>query len=221
MGKHQHRARTHHNAEQYKGLDKRGVSDRSDPAQQRGVRAVTDVDRSKPEPDFADRDAENIDKHEYNYPSERIGDIRDIDAERFRVFGSAAPEIRRSFNPSDLNPLLNGPIALKEIDKLDASPLLADDRNVLLTCDGGAILFGWSGPGTYEISEFWYPGFHNSPYAQQAVMIALCWMFSNTDCQTILAKVPYISRISNSPLLIQAPNNVIQILNDRSFKVIK
>lgn len=221
MGKRHHRARSNHNSEQHNSVDELRIGDVSRTAEQRGIIPAPSGDWEFRDADAPGGSAENFDSSKRDDLSQRECDVRHIDAERLRVLGSEAPEVRRSFNPADLNPLINGPVALKGIEHIDASPLLADDRNVLLTCEGGAILFCWNSPATYEISEFWHPGIANSPHAQQAVMLALCWMFSNTDCQTIFAKVPYISKVSNSPLLIRAPNNIIQILNDRLFKVIK
>ena len=120
--------------------------------------------------------------------------------------------VRRSFDATDINPIINHPsvfpfVTIPGIDYIDVSPVLADERNILLMGDGGGILFIWCEPGVYEIhTNFLKPerGAHGKgPYIQNFCLAAYRWMFTRTDCLILLTKIPAFNRAANifAPLL--------------------
>lgn len=227
MGKSHHRAGRHYDAERYKGLDQHGISNRSDAAKSGMLRGNSNEHSSGAVADTFNRDDAGIcpDGRATNGLSQHDSGVRNIDAERIRVPRGAPPQVRRSFNVEDINPLLRDPdifnfFAIHGVERLDATALLADERNVLLVCEGGAILFCWNGPGIYEITEIWRPEFRGE-YAREALLQALCWMFSHTDCKTILSRVPCVSLVARNPLIIDTGIGILQVMDDRTFKVLK
>lgn len=108
------------------------------------------------------------------------------------------PEIRRSFDAADINPILNDPSVLSKvsvpgIDVLDASELIADTRNVLLMAEGGGVLFIADEPGIYEVHTSFLPG-HRGRHAIKASLEAYRWMFTHTDCVLLQTKIPAFNK---------------------------
>lgn len=221
MGKFRHRSRGVNNAKQHPSMVEHGVRDRSNAAEPGSVHPTSGEHRSGADGDISGGNDANLDSGANNGLSERPSDICDIDADRWRVSGSPAASLKRSFDPTDINPLLrNAAIALKGINSLDATALLADPRNILLVCDGGALLFCWCGEKIYELTEFWKDGFRGE-YSADATLKAVCWMYSHTDCAIVMSRVPCVSLIARNPLLIDSGQAILQVIDDRSCKVIK
>ena len=71
----------------------------------------------------------------------------------------------------------------------DATAIVADQRNVLLMADGGGILFIQHEPGIYEAHVNFLKA-HRRQNAVDATIAACRWMFTHTDCLTLLARAP-------------------------------
>src|SRR5882724_9813525 len=82
---------------------------------------------------------------------------------QFRKLMMAA-EVVRSFDAADINPILNDPsilpsVTIPGIEVIDAAPIVADPRNVLLMAEGGGILFIADEPAIYEVHTNFLPKF--------------------------------------------------------------
>jgi hypothetical protein len=105
-----------------------------------------------------------------------------------------APSVVRSFDAEAINKVFNDPavfplIAAPGSAPIDVTPLLQDQRNILLVAEGGGVLFIWQEAGTYEA--------HNA-LAKARVALATCrWMFTHTDCMEILIRVPAINQAAD------------------------
>lgn len=104
--------------------------------------------------------------------------------------------IRREFKPERLNALLNDRSVLPWVTvpghaSLDAGPLLADRRNVvLMTQDGAAALvFHFRARGLYEVHAQALPQARGRTSLAMA-LASFAWMFRNTDCRKIVAAIP-------------------------------
>lgn len=107
-------------------------------------------------------------------------------------------ELVRSFDAADINPILNDPeilpsITVPGIDHLDAAPLLADPRNVLLMAEGGGVLFCQLEPGVYEVHTNFQKAFRGR-HAVRASLEAYRWMFTHTDCMVLHTRVPAFNK---------------------------
>ena len=121
--------------------------------------------------------------------------------------------LRRTFDAAEVNAILNHPtvfpsLAIPGVESFDMAPILADQRNVALMADGGAILFCWCEPGVYEVhTNFIKPerGAHGNkgPYIKNACLASYRWMFTHTDCVNLLTRIPATSRAAAifAPLL--------------------
>ena len=109
------------------------------------------------------------------------------------------PIIARSFDPGDINPIVNDPavhpvVMLPGDGAVDLSGVIADHRNVLISVAGGAILFLHDAePGRYEVHTAFLPEFRGR-YAIDASRLAYRAMFTGTDCFTILTRIPVFNR---------------------------
>lgn len=112
--------------------------------------------------------------------------------------------VRRSFDPADINPILNHPdvyrfAATKDFGPFEISHLLADERNVLLVVEGGAILFCWHDAGIYEVhTNFLKPeggsGLAHGRNVLERSHACYRWMFTHTDCVMLLTRIPAHNR---------------------------
>jgi hypothetical protein len=107
---------------------------------------------------------------------------------------SRDPELRRSFDAADINPVLNDPsvlpsITVPGIETLDVTALLADPCNVLLATEGGGIIFAQQEPGIYEAHTMFLPAYRGR-YAIRFALSACRWMFTHTDCMVLLTRIP-------------------------------
>lgn len=123
--------------------------------------------------------------------------------------------VRRTFDASDVNPIVNHPdvfpmVATEGIEEggLDLGPALSDTRNVALVAEGAVILFFWHEPGAYEVhSCFLKPDRSRQstqgPFNRNVCLSAYRWMFTHTDCVSLLTKIPAHNRAAAifSPLV--------------------
>jgi hypothetical protein len=82
---------------------------------------------------------------------------------------------------------------------IDVSPLIQDTSNVLLMAEGGGILFICSEPGVYEVhTAFLKPDratqSQNGPHIRNVCLAAYRWMFTHTDCLTLITRMPAHNR---------------------------
>lgn len=111
--------------------------------------------------------------------------------------------VRRSFDAGEINPILNDPsvfrfAGVQGIPSLDVTPLLADERNILLMMGDGGIIFAWQALGVYEV----HTNFLKDPesgLARGAAVLnnsraAYRWMFTQTECVTLLTRIPAHNR---------------------------
>jgi hypothetical protein len=108
------------------------------------------------------------------------------------------PLVRRSFDASEINPILNDPsvwsmISIPGLDHVDVTEIVADPRNVLLMADGGGIIFAQFEPGIYEVHTNFIEG-KRGRNAIRASLAAYRWMFMHTDCMTLLTRVPEFNK---------------------------
>jgi len=109
-------------------------------------------------------------------------------------------QLVRSFDPVKVNEILNDPsvfplVSIPGTEKIDASPLIADQQNILLMGSRGGFLFCCKEPGIYEVQPIFLDRDykHALAYARSAYKI----MFTQTDCMTLLFMVPVV----NQPIL--------------------
>lgn len=123
--------------------------------------------------------------------------------------------VRRSYDASEINPILNDPsvfkyAAIDGMTSLDVSDIVADHRNVLLMAQRGGIIFCQNEPGSYEVHTNFLKaekgnsgagGGHSE--AGNACLAAYRWMFTHTDCVELLTRIPAHNRAATvfSPLL--------------------
>ena len=106
------------------------------------------------------------------------------------------PAVRRSFDASELNRIVNDPDVLASIgtvDQVDLSEVVANPANVLLMTDGGAMLFMRDEPGIYEVHSSFLKNCRGR-HAVEAARNAAHWMFTGTDCMSIQTRVPKFNR---------------------------
>lgn len=99
--------------------------------------------------------------------------------------------LSRSFDSAWFNQLLNHPSVhcwvAGDLENLDATALIGDERNILLRADKGGFLFHFHEPGTYEVhTQFLPEGRGVLELAKQAAH----YLFTKTDCVEILTRVP-------------------------------
>jgi len=109
--------------------------------------------------------------------------------------------IHRTFDPAEVNPILNDPSVFPLISfpgqgPMDATTLLADARNVALATDGGVILFSpdpdWAS-GIYNVHTN-FLGDCRGEYALAASLAAYRWMFTHTECLQLQTMVPVFNK---------------------------
>lgn len=113
--------------------------------------------------------------------------------------------IRRSFDASEINPILNDHFVFRSIKlpgmkpgDIDVTSIIENPANVLLMADGGGIIFAQIEPGIYEVhTAFFKPknlADGSGPHIRNACLAAYRWMFMHTDCMTLHTKAPEFNR---------------------------
>jgi hypothetical protein len=106
--------------------------------------------------------------------------------------------IRRTFDPLEVNAILNDPevfkwIKLPGIDKIDISEQILELRNHFLIVRGGCVVFSQQEPGVYEVHTNFLADYRGSNAIRQS-LAAYRWMFTRTDCMILQTKVPASNR---------------------------
>lgn len=102
--------------------------------------------------------------------------------------------VERSFDAWAINSIINHPdvfpfVSLPGMGNIDLAEVIANPRNVLLMAEGGGLIFQDQGGGQYEVHIQFLPEVRGGK-ALQASREAASWMFTNTDCEIITARVP-------------------------------
>lgn len=105
--------------------------------------------------------------------------------------------VERSFDVAAINALFNDPsvfplVSIPDIEAIDVNSIIADPRNVMLMSEGGGVLFCLHEPGAYEVHTAFIESYRGR-HALKASLAAYRWMFTHTDCFTLLTKVPAIN----------------------------
>lgn len=213
MGKRRQHARRNRDTERYQRMDQHSIGDRSGQPEQRGILGIADDNSGGAVADVARGVETDLgrDGRQPDHLPEFDHNLRDLDAAGQRVPSGTPPQVRRSFDPADIHQFISG---------VDASKLLGDERNVLLVWEGGIVLYSWISQGVYEITEFYHREFHGA-YSVEASSQSLCWMYTHTDCAVVLMKTPCASIVARDPLIVETAGAVIQIKDDRTFKVLR
>lgn len=106
--------------------------------------------------------------------------------------------MRRSLDPAEINAIFNDPevfrwIKLPGLEKIDATDLVFELRNYFLIANGGCLAFIYQEPGVYEVHNNFLKEFRGRNALRES-MAAIYWMFTHTDCMTLLTKVPEFNK---------------------------
>jgi hypothetical protein len=200
MGKLHKSARRFNHANQHSIVGQHDVGDGPNTAERGSLCAVADIDRSGTVADTpAGHDQDRGDGGpECDSISERAGELRGVDVERIGIAGRAPCEVTRSFDAAEINKILNDPdvfpfVSVPGMESIDVTELVADPRNVLLMAKGGGLIFCWHEPGVYEVHNNFLTEFRDWSSAA-AAQSAIKWMFTHTDCMSILTRVPAFNK---------------------------
>lgn len=102
--------------------------------------------------------------------------------------------IRQHFTADSLNMVVNDPSVYEwsrgaATGRIDLTPVVQNDNNVLLMDEYGGVLFLKHQPGVYEAHTQVLPA-GRGKWALDMVNQALSWMFTRTDCVDITTRVP-------------------------------
>jgi hypothetical protein len=115
--------------------------------------------------------------------------------------------IRRSFDASEINPILNDSSVFESIKlpgiaagDMDVTEFVSNPLNVLLMAEGGGIIFvqpkvGNNEPsgGIYDVHTSFLEN-HRGSHAIRASREAYRWMFTHTDCMILQTRVPSFNK---------------------------
>jgi hypothetical protein len=99
--------------------------------------------------------------------------------------------IARTCNPDFLNTVVNHDEVrpwLGGEGVLNIAPQALDPNNYVLTCDQGGFILMRHEPGIYEVHSQFLPGNRAAPI--RAMREAMEYMFTRTDCETLVSQVP-------------------------------
>lgn len=99
--------------------------------------------------------------------------------------------VRRTFDPKFLNSVINHPDVrpwLEGEGELDISHQAYNPANFVLQTELGGFLLICHEPGRYEVHSQFLPGHATHPV--RAMQAAQEWMFTRTDCEAIVSKIP-------------------------------
>lgn len=100
--------------------------------------------------------------------------------------------IRRTFDPSFLNEVVNHPEVrpwVKGEGILDVSAAVLNPANYVLQSEFGGFILMPHEPGRYEVHSQFLPG--HGTHALKSMFAAQEWMFTRTDCRSIVSQVPH------------------------------
>lgn len=103
--------------------------------------------------------------------------------------------IRRSFDPRFITEVVNHPDVrpwLAGDGPIDLTQQVLSSANFLLVSEFGGFILMRHEEGRYEVHSQFLPGHGTHPI--KAMRAAQEWMFTRTDCQTIVSKVPLANR---------------------------
>lgn len=103
--------------------------------------------------------------------------------------------IRRTFDPAFLTEVVNHPEVrpwLAGKGELDISDRVLTADNYVLVTDHGGFILVLHEPGRYEVHSQFLPGHGTHPI--RAMLEAQEWMFTRTDCEAIVSKVPHANQ---------------------------
>lgn len=108
--------------------------------------------------------------------------------------------ITRSFDAKALNDVLNHPkvlpwVTFPGIDHLDATPVIADKRNILLKATDGFFLCTYEAPGVYEVHTQFYPWAKTKQSIADGLE-AFQWGFSH-GIREVVTRVPQDNRAAD------------------------
>ena len=87
---------------------------------------------------------------------------------------------------------------MQGMTSLDVTESIADTNNVLLMADQGGMIFCWLALGVYEVHTNFLKAQRNysgpGTYVLNACRAAYRWMFTHTDCVTLLTRIPAHNR---------------------------
>jgi hypothetical protein len=124
-----------------------------------------------------------------------------LDPQSAPVIRELSTAVERSFDAAEFNRIVNDSsvrphVGFTELGLLDLTALVAEHRNVYLACEGGAIFFAADvevGSGIYEVHTNFletYRGRHAIACSRNAYR----WMFTHTDCMSIVTRIPADNR---------------------------
>jgi hypothetical protein len=111
--------------------------------------------------------------------------------------------VRRSFDASEINPILNDPSVFEAIKlpgmkpDIDMSAIVSNPLNVLLMAEGGGIIFAQAEPGIYDVHTSFLEN-HRGRHAIRASREAYRWMFTHTDCMILQTRVPAFNKAAEA-----------------------
>jgi hypothetical protein len=111
--------------------------------------------------------------------------------------------IRRSFDASEINPILNDPSVFAAIKlpgmkpDIDMSAIVSNPLNVLMMTEGGGIIFAQAEPGIYDVHTSFLEN-HRGRHAIRASREAYRWMFTHTDCMILQTRVPAFNKAAET-----------------------
>lgn len=99
--------------------------------------------------------------------------------------------IHRTFDPTFLNTVVNHPEVRPHLQgegPLDISAQALNPNNFVLQSEFGGFILMQQEPGRYEVHSQFLPGHGTHPV--KAMLAAMDWMFTRTDCEAVVSKVP-------------------------------
>jgi len=111
--------------------------------------------------------------------------------------------IHRSFDASEINPILNDSSVFEAIKlpgmkpDIDMSAIVSNPLNVLLVSEGGGIIFAQAEPGIYDVHTSFLEN-HRGRHAIRASREAYRWMFTHTDCMILQTRVPAFNKAAEA-----------------------
>lgn len=103
--------------------------------------------------------------------------------------------VRRTLDPTFLNEVINHPEVRPGVHgdgHIDVGRLTCDPRNFALQSAYGGFLLTLQTPGIYEVHSQFLPG--HGAHPAKAMASAMEYMFTRTDCEKIVSRVPASNR---------------------------